>query len=87
MKISLHVERLILEGVASRRPDRAVVGAAVQKELTRLLQAGGLAHEFQSGGAIPNIAGGGISLREKAHPTDVGRQIASAVYRGIGQRR
>jgi hypothetical protein len=87
MKIALHIDRLILDGLSLERRQGPLVQAAVEKELTRLIAAHGLGHEWRSGGAVPRMRGRGIQLTNETHPTRLGQQIARSVYSGIGGRR
>jgi hypothetical protein len=87
MKIELHIERLILDGLSLETRHGPLVRAAVERELTRLIAAHGLGHEQQSGGAVPRVRASGIRLSNEAHPTRLGQQIARSVYSGIGGRR
>ncbi|MGB2604280.1 MAG: hypothetical protein WBC78_11850 [Candidatus Sulfotelmatobacter sp.] len=82
MKIHLHIERLVLEGVPVDQP--RVLRAAVEQELAGRLKHGGLSQEIRSGGALPSVRGGAIELGHGAGPVRLGTQIAGAVYRGIG---
>ena len=83
--ISLHIERLVLDGVDVGPGQRHLLQAAVKSELTRLLSEGGLASQLTSGVATPRIVGAAIQLSGGNGPTELGRQIAGAVYGGIGQ--
>jgi hypothetical protein len=87
MKIKLHIERMVLDGVAVDRTHGGRVRAAVEQELTRLLSAGGVAPELKSGGAVPAVRGGSIQVGKSNRPADLGRHIAGAVYGGIGSRK
>lgn len=82
MKIRLHIERLVLDGVASDQP--RILRKALEQELSGRLREGGLSSELRSGGAVPQMRGGAIELNQGAHPARLGSQIAGAVYRGIG---
>ncbi len=84
MNIHVHIERLILEGLPVEQRQTPQVQAAVEAELMRLLAAGGLAPAWQTGGATPRVAAADIQLPGQPNPAHVGRQIAGAVYRGIG---
>ena len=84
MKINVHIERLILDGVAA---DRRLLRQALTQELTRQLIAGGLSPELRRGGAVPRVHGGEIEIGRQHSKTKLGSQIAGAVYRGIGDRR
>jgi hypothetical protein len=85
MKVDLHIERMILEGLPIERRDRAVVEKVVQSELARLIGEGGLKPAITSGGATPFVKGGNMLLTNSIHPKNIGRQIANAVYGGIGK--
>jgi hypothetical protein len=82
MKIYLHIERLVLDGVAVEQP--RVLRRALEKELSRRLMDGGLSPEFRTGGAVARVHGGSIELGKGSNPAKLGTQIAGAVYRGIG---
>ena len=84
MKINVHIERVVLDGVPTDHP--RLVRHALEKELTVRLAEGGLSQEFRLGGAVSYIAGGAIEIG-KEHPAGrLGTQLGGAVYRGIGGR-
>jgi len=85
MNVDLHIERLILEGVDLAPGQRPGLQAAVESELTRLLTEGGLAPQLTAGGALPRVTSPAIQLGHGDAPTTLGRQIAGAVYGGIGK--
>ena len=87
MKIAVHIERLILDGLPLEKRHAPQVKAAVENELARMLADYGLADEWRSGGAVPQAPASGIQLASEPHPTRLGRQIAQAVHSGIGGRR
>ena len=82
--IHLHIERLVLEGLPIERSEGAAVQAAVEAELTRLLSENGIAAQYQSGGAVPSVRAPGMQLTSNSS-SQIGQQIAQAVYGGIGQ--
>jgi hypothetical protein len=84
MNINVSIERLILDGLSLSHSQRPLVQASVEAELARLLAADGLASHLQSGGALPHLKGGNIQLTHHSDPNTFGRQIAQAVYSGIG---
>jgi hypothetical protein len=84
MKIKIHIERLILDGLPISHSQRPIVQAALEAELAGLLAADGIAPELQAGGALPRVPGGSIELTSDDNPGQLGRQIAQAVYGGIG---
>jgi hypothetical protein len=82
--IHVHVERLILDGIALPYGQRPQLQAALEAELGRLLAEGGLATGLADGTMVPGLAGGNIQLAQDNEPGALGRQIARAVYGGIG---
>jgi hypothetical protein len=85
MNISVAIERLILDGVPLDAAGRPVLRAAVESELARLLAEGGLSSELRGGGAMPSLRAGGIQLEGQESPAQLGKQIARAVYKGMGR--
>jgi hypothetical protein len=86
MKIELNIEWLILDGLPLEKRHAPMVRAAVERELTRLLTLHGLDHEW-SGGAVPKVRASSIRLTKETHPNRLGRQIAQAVFSGLGGKR
>lgn len=91
MKIHVHIERLILEGLPLGPGGGARVQAAVEAELTRLLSSdslaeGGIAQAWPAGGAVPDVPAAAIRLNADARPAEIGGQIARSVYGGIGRK-
>ena len=82
MKIMVHIERVIVDGVSVERP--RVLQSALQRELTERLREGGLSSELRQGVAVPYVGGGVISIAREQPAGALGSQIAGAVYRGIG---
>jgi hypothetical protein len=85
MNINLRIERLILDGLPIAPAQSALVQAAVEAELGRLLTAGGLHAGLHSGIALPSLRANALQLNAGSNPTQIGQQIAQAVYGGIGQ--
>ena len=83
MKINLHIERLVLEGLPLERAHGSQVQHAVQQELTRLLGTGGMAPALMSGGAMPRASGGDMSYAKDSSPRQLGTQIAQSVHGGL----
>jgi hypothetical protein len=83
MKIDLHIERLILDGLPIDPGQRAEVQAAVEAELTRLLMTGGLNTGLLAGGALPSLRGAPIQLTNESNGERLGTQIAQSVHGGL----
>jgi len=85
MKINLHIERLVLDGVNVESGQRHLLQAGIETELVRMLTDGGLAPSFTQDVALPKLSSTGIQLPEVGNPKQVGQQIAQSVYGGIGR--
>jgi hypothetical protein len=85
MNIRVHIERLVLDGLPISHGQGTFVKVAVEAELMRLLAAGGLSPDFQSGGAVPSVKAESMQLSGDSRPADLGQQIGRAVYGGIGK--
>ena len=83
MKISLHIDRLVLDGLPLSNKDSPLVQAAFEKELSRLLSDGGLGIEIRSGGAVPRLAVDGVQVQQGDSPGTIGKKIAGSVYGGL----
>jgi hypothetical protein len=85
MKIRLHIERLILDGVTLSAAEHPRLQAAVEMELGRLLAERGIANSLESGVAIDAVRGGAVQLGRDGGGARLGKQVAQAVYGGIGR--
>ena len=85
MNITVHIERLILDGISLPQRHRPLVQAAMEEELARLLALDGLASDFQQSHVRQSILAGVLEIVDSDEPAVLGRNIARAVYKGIGQ--
>jgi hypothetical protein len=85
MNISVHIERLILDGLPIAHRDRSRLQAAIEEELARLLAAGSLAVDLRMSGILPRLSGGALELTGNEEPRLLGQRIAQAVYGRIGE--
>lgn len=97
MNIRVHIDRLILDGLDLLPVQRTELQAALEAELARLLSAGGLSPALENGAALPVLRLGELSplpageLPASSAPgapgaaAGLGRQIARAVYGGLGR--
>ena len=84
MNINVNIERLILDGVSVPHAERPLLQAVVEAELARLLADGGLAPNLVAGGAVPRVDAGNMEIDNTGNYTQMGQDIAQAVYRGMG---
>jgi hypothetical protein len=84
MKIHLHIDRLILEGLPATSRQGPQIRSAIQEELTRLLEAHDLSEELRGGISVPRIRAGTMQVGAESQPVKLGTSIARAVHEGLG---
>lgn len=85
MNINLHIERVVLNGVSVPDHQRPLFQSAVESELARLVAADGLPAALLARGAMPSLPAATIQVNGGNDPTNLGQQIAQAVYGGISK--
>jgi len=85
MKINLHIERLVLEGVGLEPGRQELLQATLESELIELIKDRGLGRDILAGGARPSVGANGIQLDSGSSSVQLGRQIAQAVYGGLNK--
>jgi hypothetical protein len=80
MNVRLHIDRLVVDGIALGPAAGRRLQAAVESELTRLITANGLGHPAH-GAAVPSLRAGAIPL--DPNPARLGAHIARVVYQGL----
>lgn len=78
--VSLHIERLVLDGVALSGTQGAQLRGALIGELTRLLEGGEIA---PSSGAAATLAAPGIQIARNSSPATIGVEIARSVHKSL----
>lgn len=81
--LSVHIERLVIDGVALTGAQGAQLGKAVESELSRLLAQGGVSPHFLSGGAWPQLQVEAIQAGGDCNPSRFGIQVARTLYAGL----
>jgi hypothetical protein len=85
MRIELHIDELVLDGLAISQQQGALVMDAVRQELGRLLaDDAGPAHRL-SATSVPVVAGTPIRSSEVASPMRLGAGIAASIAAGVGK--
>ncbi len=87
MNINLHIDRLVLDGIALDGHHGPQLREAVEQELHRLLLAQGLNPGLQTEQAVRHLQTPAIQLAHAPQPQHLGRQIAQAVHTGIGKQK
>lgn len=83
MNVRLHIERLVLEGIAVSHADRPRLQATIERELQRLIGESGVSGGLSSAGAVPSIRGEDMRVDATEGPAELGRHIAGALYGGL----
>ena len=85
--MSVHIERLVLEGVSPA--DRHAVAAAVERELARTLAERGLPPEMEGAAEhrIDRADGGAFTVSTTDPAGRVGGRVAEGIYRGLSKTR
>ena len=82
MNISMHIERLVLEGLPITSDNHALLRAAVEDELTRLL-AGDLIRPIRSSNQA-RIFGNEFQIQSDKSVAELGVRIGQAVFATLG---
>jgi hypothetical protein len=83
MKVHLHIDRLVLDGLALSARDGARVRAALETELVCLIGQHGWSGSL-AGGAAPVLRTAPVHADGQG-PDALGRQIAASLYGGLGR--
>jgi hypothetical protein len=84
VKMNVHIERMVLEGLPIKRQDGPRVQASVTAELERLIRVHGVSDQMRSAGAVPVVRADALKVDQPSSPKRLGTQIARAVYGGFG---
>jgi hypothetical protein len=84
MKINLHIERLVVDGVNIAPGQGHLLQAGIESELARMLTEGGLSPDFTRSLALSRLSTSAVQMPEAGNPKHVGEEIAKSVYGGIG---
>lgn len=78
--VTLHIERLVLDGLGLTPAQASRVQAAMEAELTRLV---GRPSSSWQAGAMPALAAPGLRLSHPPRPAQLGRDIARSLYHSL----
>lgn len=79
--IELHIEELVIHGFAPN--DHQQLAAAVEHELTRLLDEKGFGQALTDEMEIERLHGGAFRIRQDEPSTTTGQQLAGTIYKSI----
>jgi hypothetical protein len=84
MRINVHIERLILDGLPVTSLQGPEVGAAIETELARLLLGQGLSDELRQGATVSGLKARAIQIGKDSQPARIAQSISRTVYDCIG---
>jgi len=79
--VELHIDELVLRGLPDGQ--REQIAEAVEAELTRLLDEGGLPPSLAAGGTLPQVHVNDLHLAADNQPGAVGAHIAGSIYQSL----
>jgi hypothetical protein len=82
MKINVHIDRIVLDGLPVDRHSSPLIQEAVQAELTRLFADNGASQSLLSGGVVPSLRTAPIQITPQSNPNALGHLIANAIHGG-----
>ena len=85
MNVRLHIERLVFDGLPVSDASLPHVQAAIVAELTELIAHGGVAVGLTGNHDVPSLRAGDLQMAAGIDDAGLGRQIAGALYEGIGR--
>ena len=84
MRIALHIEALVLDGVPLARGQQSRLQAAVVEALAQRLGDGALAAQLAAGGGREVVNAAPIRLGARPDARALGTQIAVSIHAGLG---
>jgi hypothetical protein len=87
VRISLHIESLVLDGVPLARGQQPCLQAAVIEALTRRLGDGAFAAQLAVGGGRDVVQAAPIRVGARPDARVLGTQIAASIHAGLGGER
>ena len=83
MNITIHIERLVLDGLPVTLHDAPSIQAAVEAELARLLARRSGMQNFHRSFFLSAVRGGAIQLSPNVSPSLAGKQIAGTIHSAV----
>ncbi len=83
MKVNLHIDRLIIDGLPVQRHQWRHIQAAVELALARMLHEEGVSADLLSAGTIHRISTEKLSYAPVVEADHLGASIASSIFHSI----
>jgi hypothetical protein len=85
MRIHVHIERLVLDGIPAEAGQVPRLRAAVEAELGRLLAEQAVPRLLLHGGAVARLSAPTFEMAPSSSPAGLGSQVAGAVHGALGR--
>lgn len=83
--VTLHIERLVLDGLTYSVHERGQLQQALQQELTALIKSSGLG-KITAGSMTPFLNAPAIRISGSSGATQVGTMVAGSVFNSLSQK-
>jgi hypothetical protein len=83
MAVTLHIDRLVLDGWSLAPRERAAMVTALTSHLERLIATSGWTPRAESGFAVPSLPAPSIDLGRPFDPTSCGAAIAESLWQSL----
>ncbi len=88
MSISIHIERLVLDGLPLQPGDGTLLQATVEAEVSRLFSEGGIPGDLQHSGNQARVSAPVLHLNSTSDAKLLGVQLGEGIYSAVaGQNR
>jgi hypothetical protein len=84
MRVRVHIQRLVLQGVPLGHRQQGRLGAAVIAEVERRLARSGVPREISQPASVASLGAPDLRLGASASVEDLGRGLGRAVSRTLG---
>lgn len=85
MNIELHIERLVLDGIAIPPGHGEKLRDSISAELVSLLRDGGLASSALSAGTTGCLRAAPVGLTVPGSAAELGKSLGGAIYEGLSR--
>jgi hypothetical protein len=82
--VTIHIERLVLDGFAMNAAEAGRVRLAIELELARLFTEQGAPASLASIGSVPSMPAAGVQYAPQTSGADLGASVARSLYRSFG---
>lgn len=82
--VSIHIDRLVIDGLPIGRQDGDVFRAALEAQIAEALQAEGVAERLATLSTTPSLRAPRVVAGVGNHPSGMGRSVAQSLTEALG---